>query len=118
AALRDDFGLPASTVAVEDPAAADPDAILTALRDRLPRRDDLLLVPHSNAGLYLPALACEASVRCAVFVDAILPPPSGSARVAPRRLREPLSGEADETGLLPPWTGWWPESVVAGLFPD
>lgn len=118
AELRDGFGLRATTVALSGSGASDPVAILAALRDRLARRDDLLLVPHSNAGLYVPALVHDAPVRGAVFVDAILPPASGSLRVAPQALRDLLSAKADETGLLPPWTAWWPEEAVAELFPD
>ncbi|WP_199035431.1 hypothetical protein [Glycomyces salinus] len=118
AELREGFGTPATTVAVHDSDASDPDAILAALRERLPPGEELLLVPHSNAGLYAPALALDAPRRRVVFVDAILPPPNGTLPVAPPGLRDALAAEADEDGLLPPWTGWWPERVVDELFPD
>ena len=29
-----------------------------------------------------------------------------------------LGGLADEAGLLPPWTQWWPPEDTAQLFPD
>jgi len=116
--LREDFGVPAMTVALNGSGAADPVAISAALRERLPQRDDLLLVPHSNAGLYVPSLLTAVPARGVVFVDAILPPPAGRLPVAPQRLRDLLSARADEAGLLPPWTEWWPEAVVAELFPN
>lgn len=118
AELREVLGTPATTVAVHDSEASDPDTVLAALRDLLPPGEDLLLVPHSNAGLYAPALALDAPRRRVVFVDAILPPRGGSLPVAPPALREALAAETGEDGLLPPWTGWWPEPVVDELFPD
>lgn len=29
-----------------------------------------------------------------------------------------LADKADSDGLLPPWTSWWDEANLAGLFPD
>ena len=73
-----------------------------------------VLVPHSNSGLYIPALLAELGdlVRGVVFVDAALP---GAGYHAPREFLQALVG-AD--GLLPPWTSWWEESDVAELFPS
>jgi len=51
-----------------------------------------------------------------VSVDAILPPPNGRIPLAPPLLLDVLRNEADDDGLLPPWTSWWTE--VAALFPD
>jgi pimeloyl-ACP methyl ester carboxylesterase len=78
------------------------------------RAEPVILVPHSNSGLYVPAVvnALGEQVRGVVFVDAALP---GSGAFA---LREFLDGLADADGLLPPWTSWWDPSEVAGLFPD
>jgi hypothetical protein len=79
----------------------------------------LVLVAHSNAGLFLPAItaALSGQVRGSIFVDAALPPASGPAPVAPPELlallRDKVSG-----GRLPPWTDWWDEEEVAPLFPD
>lgn len=116
--LRESFGLPATTVALPDSSASDPVAILAALRERLPRRDDLLLVAHSNAGLYVPSLSSETPGCGAVFVDAILPPSRGTVPVAPQGLRDLLSERTDPSGMLPPWSEWWPAEVAAELFPD
>ncbi len=74
--------------------------------------DEVLLVPHSNAGLFVPAIvdALGEQVRGVVFVDATLP---GSAD-PPRDLLRALAVD----GLLPPWTSWWDEAEVAELFSD
>lgn len=116
--LREVHGLPATTVGALDLGSADPTRILAALHERLPLRDDLLLVPHSNAGLYVPSLLEATRAGGAVFVDAVLPPSSGSIAVAPPALRRVLTPLADDAGLLPGWTRWWPEPAVAELFPD
>lgn len=117
-ALRDDLGADSVLPAPPVPPAADPAVVLGALREALPSRGDLVLVPHSNAGLYVPALLQAPGVRGAVFVDAVLPPSGGEVSVAPEGMRAQLSGLVDGDGLLPPWTGWWPEEDVAALFPD
>jgi pimeloyl-ACP methyl ester carboxylesterase len=76
--------------------------------------DPVVLVPHSNAGLYVPAVveALSEQVRGVVFVDAALP---GSGHHSEADF---LSGLASVDGLLPPWTSWWDETEVAALFPD
>jgi pimeloyl-ACP methyl ester carboxylesterase len=79
----------------------------------------LVLVAHSNAGLFVPVLVAGLGDRVAgcVFVDAALPPPAGEAPAAPPEflalLREKASG-----GILPRWTDWWDEEDVARLLPD
>jgi hypothetical protein len=78
----------------------------------------VVLVPHSNAGLYAPAVAASAGALGTVFVDAALPPAdAGSTTMAPAPLYEHLAGLADAEGLLPPWTRWWDDADVSGLFP-
>ena len=74
----------------------------------------VVLVPHSNSGLYVPAVveALGDLVRGVVFVDAALP---GAGHVSPRAFLEGLVGP---DGLLPPWTSWWEPADVAALFPD
>ena len=85
------------------------DAIVRAAGD-----DPVVIVPHSNAGLFVPAVveALGDQVRGVVFVDAALP---GGGR---RSTAEFLSNLATVDGLLPPWTSWWDEADVAALFPD
>lgn len=85
----------------------------------LPEDQDLVLVPHSNAGLYAPAIAAERAVSAMVFVDASLPPPlGGEAPVVPAEFFELLAARADGNEVLPPWTEWWEDEEVAALFPD
>ncbi|SCE95173.1 hypothetical protein GA0074695_2406 [Micromonospora viridifaciens] len=117
-ALRSDFGVTAAVPPPPDPAAPSPAAVLAAIEKGLPESDDLVLVPHSNAGLYVPALVTARPVRGAVFVDAVLPPARGVVPVAPAGLRDMLRDRVDPDGHLPPWTRWWPEESVAGLFPN
>jgi pimeloyl-ACP methyl ester carboxylesterase len=79
----------------------------------------VVLVPHSNAGLFIPVItaALPGQVRGCIFVDAAVPPPSGTAPVVPPELLALLRGKASG-GLLPRWTEWWDEDEVARLFPD
>jgi hypothetical protein len=103
-------------------AAADPPRspsdVLEHLLAELPAAGDVALVAHSNAGLYVPALAERRRVVASVFADAALPPASGSAPMAPPAMLPMLTGMADDAGVLPPWTDWWPQQQVAALFPD
>jgi hypothetical protein len=80
---------------------------------------ELVLVPHSNAGLYVPALAEGRDVTAIVFVDAALPSgDGGTTPVAPVGLVDFLRTLADDHGMLPPWTRWWDEPSLDALFPD
>ena len=108
---------------VADAAGSTPAEVLDALHDSLPLSllgGDVVLVPHSNAGLYVPALAGRfgfPAVAAAVFVDAALPPlDGGPARTAPEDLLAHLGALTDDDGLLPPWSQWW-GSDLDGLFP-
>jgi hypothetical protein len=85
----------------------------------IPADRDVVLVPHSNAGLFIPALAVQRRVAGYVFVDAGLPL-DGADRVPmiPPEFHEMLAGKVDGDGLLPPWTQWWDEDSVSELFPD
>lgn len=92
--------------------------VLHAFLAALPTDRDLVLVPHSNAGAYLPELMRHRRVVAAVFVDAVLPPPGGEVPLAPPAFLELLRRKADGEGVLPVWTSWWDEADVAPLFPD
>jgi hypothetical protein len=76
---------------------------------------DVVLVPHSNAGLHAPRLAAAIGARATVYVDAALPGEAPDTALAPARFLDFLSGLADVEGLLPPWTQWWDD--VDDLFP-
>jgi hypothetical protein len=99
-----------------------------AVRDRaraaigaLPADHQVVLVPHSNAGLFVPVIAdgCPRPVRACVFVDAALPPPDGEAEIAPPAFAEFLRAlPRDAAGRLPPWSRWWDDDEVAAMLPD
>ncbi|TME35556.1 MAG: alpha/beta hydrolase [Chloroflexi bacterium] len=78
----------------------------------------IVILAHSNAGLFAPAIgdALGHSRISYVFVDASVPPPSGTTGVVPEEFLSGLRAKA-EHGLLPPWTEWWDPSDVAALFP-
>ncbi len=75
------------------------------------------VVAHSGAGALLPVVVDRLpSVRAAVLVDAVLPPPAG-ALTPPVRLRAHVAGLARD-GVLPPWTAWWGSEELERLVPD
>jgi hypothetical protein len=91
------------------------DAVTAAADDRA-----VVLVPHSNAGLYAPHLSSLVDVKATVFVDAALPDPELADRetpLAPPAFVDFLRDLADERGVLPPWTEWWGDAID-DLFPD
>ena len=106
------------TVATSPGVVRSPEDVLDAWVPQLPEDEDLVLVPHSNAGLYVAALAAVRRVTGVVFVDAGLPRSEGRTPTAPPAFRTLLAGLADAHGLLPPWTQWWPGEDLEGLFPD
>ena len=91
---------------------------LDAFVATLPTEQDLVVVPHSNAGVYVPELVMQRRVVGAVFVDAVLPPGRGYVQLAPPAFLDLLREKADDDGLLPVWTSWWDEADVMDLFPD
>jgi len=92
--------------------------VLDAFLATLPTEQDLVLVPHSNAGAYVPALVMQRRVVASVCVDAVLPPSRGHVPLAPPAFLDALRAKADDDGLLPVWTRWWDHADVAALFPD
>lgn len=91
------------------------DGVLAAIGDADPQ--SLVLVPHSNAGHFVPMLAAVLSgcVRGYVFVDAALPGPDGETALAGPEVM-PFLEQRAVNGLLPPWTSWWSDEDVAPLF--
>jgi hypothetical protein len=99
-------------------AVAAPDDVVRAFRAALPVDHDVVLVPHSNAGLYVPLLAAGVRHATCVFVDAALPMTPASTRLAPAPMLRFLAGLADDEGVLPPWSRWWDEADLVRLFPS
>lgn len=100
------------------PMIATPEDVIAGWLRQIPADRDLLLVPHSNAGLFVAALTQARSVRGVVFVDAGLPSAQTTTPTAPPAFRRFLGGLADPDGLLPPWTQWWEPADVVALFPE
>ncbi|MGQ4510824.1 alpha/beta hydrolase [Streptomyces sp. DW26H14] len=95
-------------------------AVVDAVRDglaSLPADRPVVLVAHSNAGLFVPAIrrGLDHPVAGSVFVDAALPARTGSTPVATAGLLEFLRPMA-LNGRLPRWTDWWDEADVAPMF--
>lgn len=84
----------------------------------IPADRNVILVPHSNAGNFVPTLIEIRSVIAVVFVDAVIPVTSGIQALAPASLLSRVEPLADDDGILPPWTEWFDEADVARLFPD
>jgi len=89
--------------------------VLAGLLGALPVDQKLVLVAHSNAGAYVPALVTARPVVAAVFVDAVLPQGTGGpVPLAPAAFLGLLRAKAQADGLLPPWTAWWDDGDVEG----
>ncbi|MET3963405.1 hypothetical protein ABIE44_003339 [Marmoricola sp. OAE513] len=77
---------------------------------------DVVLVPHSNAGLRASWWASLIPAAATVYVDAALPPEDvEEVPLASSEFRGFLAGLAGPDGVLPPWSEWWDD--VEGLFP-
>lgn len=98
------------------------DDVLRTLLAAVPDDRATVLVAHSNAGLFVPAITAQRGrVAGYVFTDAGLPEPAKAATTVPMippEFHGLLAGKADESGMLPPWTQWWDEADVSSLFPD
>jgi hypothetical protein len=83
------------------------------------RRGRVVLAGHSGAGPLLPAIAASFSDDAAglVFVDAFLPPASGTVRLVPAEYLGELSALAAD-GVVPPWSSWFGDEVMRDLLPD
>jgi hypothetical protein len=79
----------------------------------------VVLVAHSNAGLFVPVIADALTrpIAGCLFVDAALPARRGSTPVTTPEQQEFLRGKAED-GILPPWTTWYDEADIAPMLPD
>ncbi len=80
----------------------------------------LVLVAHSNAGVFLPVIrqGVRQPVAFSVFADATVPAAHGQTPMASAEFLPFLRDLAGPDGRLPQWTGWWNEDDVAPMFPD
>lgn len=78
-------------------------------------RTDLIVVGHSGAGAFLPAIGHRRKdgLRAVVFVDAIVPPVAGEHRTSERFLG--FLDDKTVDGRLLAWLDWWPPEVVGEL---
>jgi hypothetical protein len=120
APVADELRRRGRSVSVAGPAGpvGSPTDVVRGLLAELAPGEPLTLVPHSNAGLYVAALAAERPVEGVVFVDAGLPSSAPTTPATPPAFRAFLAGLVGDDGLLPPWTRWWPAEDVDALFPD
>jgi len=79
----------------------------------------MVLVAHSNAGVFVPVIVrgLGRPVACSVFADATVPGPGGCTLVAEEGFLPFLRGLVGMSGRLPRWTGRWDEQDVAPMFP-
>jgi hypothetical protein len=80
----------------------------------------IVLVVHSNAGVFAPVLVdgLAQPVASCIFADATVPEAAGSTPLAEEEFLPFLRGLAGPDGRLPQWTDWWSEEDVAPMFPD
>jgi hypothetical protein len=109
---------PVAEVPHPDNALRTSEDVLAWFLAAIPDDEDIILVPHSNAGLYVPAITARRRVAGYVFVDAGLPPATGPVPLLPAEFYDFVAGKADEDGMVPPWTAWWEPDEIAGLFPS
>jgi alpha-beta hydrolase superfamily lysophospholipase len=95
------------------------DAMARALASLPPGRD-VIAVAHSNAGLFLPAIAATLAPRrvSLVFADASVPELGAqNVPLAPEAILPWLRTIATD-GVLPRWTDWWSDEDANALYPD
>jgi hypothetical protein len=107
-----------ATVAAHPARASTPEEFLDSFVDHAVTAGAEVLVPHSNAGIYAPAVADAARAAATVYVDAALAVESGPTPLAPPGLLAFLETLADDRGVLPPWSRWWPSAELDQLFVD
>jgi hypothetical protein len=81
--------------------------------------DEVVLVVHSGAGVFVPhlLLALGGGEATAVFADAALPGQADPGTVVDAGFL-PYLRELASDGVVPPWPQWWPDEDLAPLFPD
>lgn len=80
----------------------------------------IVLIVHSGAGSLADAIAnaCGDCVTATIFVDTVLPHPHRTwMSTLPAPMRRHLGATARD-GCLPPWSQWFPSSVIERLIPD
>jgi hypothetical protein len=99
-----------------------PQSVLATFESAVDERADVL-VAHSNAGYYLPALVGgrggQGRQLAVVAMDAALPTGHASdTPLAPPGFAEFLASLPLADGRLPAWPAWWDRADIEPLFPD
>jgi hypothetical protein len=102
---------------VQDPAAAGPSAAGWDRRWATAADPADVVVAFSGAGIVLPAMAAACGARRAVWLDAVLPPGSGTAEW-PETVRRLVAPLVADDGRVADWTTWWGPDAMTGLLPD
>ncbi len=96
-----------------------PAEVLSGFVAEARRFEATILLAHSNAGFYAPAVAEAVAADRVVYADAALAPVDAtSTRLVPERLLDEVRRLAGPGGVLPPWSDWWPRREVVRLFPS
>ena len=112
-----DRGTPTTVAPVPD-GDVTPERVLARFRAAVAEHGATLLVAHSNAGYYAPAVAADLDLPV-IFLDAALPAERVSETLlAPAAFAEFIETLPVRDGLLPPWPSWWDRADIAALFPD
>lgn len=107
-----------TTVAELPPGEFSPSQVLACFRSQVADQDATVVLAHSNAGYFAPAVAFEHGLPT-IFMDAALPAVGESETLlAPAAFAEFIDSLPLRDGLLPPWPLWWERADIAGLFPD
>lgn len=85
--------------------------------------DEVVLVGHSGAGPWLPAIgeavaAAGRRLTAVLFVDAGLPTAGPVSATLTGPFLAQLEALTGPGGVLPPWPEWWPPETLATLVPD
>lgn len=91
------------------------EAVVAEVLGTLPADRPLAIVAHSNAGNLVPGIVAARELSAVVLLDAVLPAKAGTHPVAPPQFVRRLATLADDRGLLPPWSTWFPDAAIAGL---
>lgn len=108
---------PDLTAAVEPPPPVWKRLVAEALKGAGDLPAPVLLIGHSGAGAFLPQIGARMAARmeAMVFVDAVLPPTSGSHETT-ADMKELLREKTVEGRLLP-WLDWWPQATLDRILP-
>jgi hypothetical protein len=110
-------GTPTTVAPIPD-GAVTPERVLARFRAAVAAHGATVLVAHSNAGYYAPAVAADLDLPV-IFMDAALPAEGESETLlTPAPFAEFIETLPISDGLLPSWPSWWDRADIATLFPD